>query len=74
MKVKKVEDEHKMKFFQNNLKNWLKKYYGVATKYLESYLSLFVLFNIKKKINSMELFNKLSLENKFIKIEEIKIM
>ena len=69
-RIKKVTDEHKIKWFPNNLGNWLKKYYGVATKYLENYLSLFILHNLKRKLNYIELFNKLALENIFLKTKK----
>lgn len=70
-RIKEVKDEKKIKFFSNNLEKWLKKYCGVATKYLERYLLLFILFNIKKKTNYMEVFNDLSFGNKFIKVDKI---
>ncbi|EKQ56767.1 MULTISPECIES: hypothetical protein [unclassified Clostridium] len=71
--TKKVKDEIKIKFFSNNLEKWLKKYHGIATKYLEEYLSLFILFNLHKKFSSLKLFNTLSFDNRFLKISEIGI-
>jgi transposase-like protein len=73
-RIKKVIDENKIKFFHNNLEKWLKKYYGVATKYLDEYLSLFIISNIEKKVNYMEVFKQLFLGNRFIKIKEIGMM
>lgn len=70
-RIKIVQDDNKLKFFHNTLGLWLKKYHGVATKYLEEYLSLFSLFIIEKQINSMGMFNQLSSGDKFIKIKVI---
>ena len=72
-RIKEVKDEHKIKWFPNNLGGWLKKYYGVATKYLDEYLSLFILFNINKKINYIAMFNQLAFGSRFIKIKEIGV-
>jgi transposase-like protein len=72
-RTKKVQDENKLKFFHNILEKWLKKYHGIATKYLEKYLSLFILYIVKKRINYMDMFNKLSLGNRFIKTEKIGV-
>jgi hypothetical protein len=55
------------------LRKWLGKYKGVATKYLESYLSLFALYNLDKKIDYIDITSYLCCKNSFIKTEEIKI-
>lgn len=39
--------------FRSNLRNWIGTFRGVATKYLERYLSYFILFNLYKKFNSL---------------------
>ena len=39
---------------RRNLRNWIGIFRGVATKYLEGYLSYFVLFNLYKKFNSLD--------------------
>lgn len=72
-KSKQVKDENSIKWFSNNLEKWLKKYHGVASKYLEEYLSLFVLFNINRETDYMELFNELVKENHFIKTNTIGV-
>lgn len=71
--VKEVKYENKIKLFSSTLGKWLKKYCGVATKYLEKYLSLFILFNVKKRVNYIGIFEKLSIENRFIKIAHIGV-
>lgn len=71
---KEVINDDNIRFFHNNLEKWLKKYYGVATKYLEEYLAVFILSNVEMKINYMEIFSVLFLGNRFIKIKEIGMM
>ena len=46
--------EECMKNFRGNLKRWIGGFKGVATKYLERYLSYFTIFNIYRKFNSLE--------------------
>lgn len=70
-RLKEVHDDNKIKFFHNTLGLWLKKYYGVATKYLENYISLFVLFLIGTKISHHEIFTQLLLKNNFLKVDKI---
>jgi hypothetical protein len=65
--------ENRIKYIIVNLRKWLGKYKGVATKYLESYLSLFVLFNLDKKIDYIDITSYLCCKNSFIKTEEIKM-
>ena len=43
-----------IKYFRLALKRWLGGFRGVATKYLESYLSYYILFNVYKKFNSLD--------------------
>lgn len=71
---KEVTDENRIKFFHNNLGKWLKKYCGVATKYLEEYLSIFILSNIEKKVDYMKIFKLLFSGNRFVQIKEIGVM
>ncbi|CAI3198805.1 hypothetical protein [Clostridium neonatale] len=47
--------EKSVRNFRRNLRNWIGIFRGVATKYLEGYLSYFVLFNLYKKFNSLDL-------------------
>ena len=65
--------ENRIKYIIVNLRKWLGKYKGVATKYLESYLSLFALYNLDKKIDYIDITSYLCCKNSFIKTEEIKI-
>ncbi|CAI3246968.1 transposase-like zinc-binding domain-containing protein [Clostridium neonatale] len=47
--------EKSVRNFRRNLRNWIGIFRGVATKYLEGYLSYFVLFNLYRKFNSLDL-------------------
>ncbi|AGF59195.1 transposase-like protein [Clostridium saccharoperbutylacetonicum] len=66
-----VFDDKRIKTFPNILNLWLKKYHGVATKYLENYLSLFILFIINRKIDSISISNQLITGNRYIRTNEI---
>ena len=46
--------EECIKNFRGNIKRWIGGFKGVATKYLEGYLSYFIIFNIYRKFNSLE--------------------
>ncbi|AGF56563.1 transposase-like protein [Clostridium saccharoperbutylacetonicum] len=72
-RTKEVQNDKIIWSFQFILGKWLKKYHGVASKYLEKYLSLFILFLTKKEMNYMEIFKKLSLGNNFLKIMNISM-
>lgn len=67
----KKNDENRIKFLRSNLNKWLRCFHGIATKYLEKYLSFFILFNLDKKIDCMDLKNYLAFGDYFIKTEEI---
>lgn len=74
-RVLEVEDDDRLKFFILNLKNWIDFYHGIATKYMQRYLGFFVLFNLEKVLNYMDLMClDLFLENAFIKTDEIRII
>jgi hypothetical protein len=64
---------NKIKYLIVNLRKWLGKFKGVATKYLDSYLSFFVLFNLDRKIDYIDIASYLCSKNSFIKIQGIKI-
>jgi transposase-like protein len=64
--IKKTNNENRIMFLRSNLNRWLKSFRGIATKYLEEYLSLFILFNLDKVIDYMDLINYLSLGYGFI--------
>lgn len=70
--IKETVDENRIRFLKINLKNWLKSFCGIATKYLEEYLSFFILFNLEKDIDYMNLINNLNLGDRFISIRNIK--
>ena len=71
--LKEIQPDDRIKYIIVNLRKWLGKYKGVATKYLESYLSFFVLFNLDKKIDYIDITSYLCSKNSFIKTEEIKM-
>ncbi|SUQ54433.1 hypothetical protein CNEONATNEC26_03491 [Clostridium neonatale] len=54
--------EKSVRNFRRNLRNWIGIFRGVATKYLEGYLSYFVLFNLFKKFNLLDFIYNLCLK------------
>lgn len=72
--IKHTNDENRIKLLGSNLNKWLRGFYGVATKYLEKYLSLFILFNLDKIIDCMNFVNLLNLGARFIRTKEIGIV
>lgn len=74
LKEKDRIEEDKIRYFESNLNEWLSSFYGIATKYLERYLHFFILFNLDKIINYMDIMYYLSFGIRFIKIKEIRIM
>ncbi|CAI3582080.1 transposase [Clostridium neonatale] len=54
--------EKSVRNFRRNLRNWIGIFRGVATKYLEGYLSYFIIFNVYKKFNSLDLTYNLCLK------------
>ena len=71
--VKKVKEDDRIKYIITNLKEWLGKFKGIATKYLEGYLSFFVLFNLDKEMDYIDIVSYLSFKNIFIKTKEISM-
>lgn len=68
-----VKGDTRIRYFILNLKNWLEVYHGVATKYLQRYLSFFVLFNLDKVFDYVQMMNcDLLNGNRFIKTNEIR--
>ena len=65
--------ENRIKYIIVNLRKWLGKYKGVATKYLESYLYLFALHNLDKKIDYVDIISYLCCKNSFTKTQKIKM-
>lgn len=54
-----------IKSFSVNIKKWLRLFRGIATKYLWSYLSWYIIIFKKKHADIIELINLLTLENTF---------
>ena len=69
--VKEVEYDDRIKYIIRNLNKWLSTFKGIATKYLEEYLSFFILFNLDRKIDYMDIMSYLSFGNRFMKTKEI---
>ena len=68
-----VKDDDRLRYFILNLKNWLKVFHGVATKYLQRYLSFFVLFNLDQQYDYMQIMHSDLLNgNRFIKTNKIR--
>lgn len=73
LKKVKPEPDNRIKYIIVNLRKWISKFRGVATKYLDGYLSFFVLFNLDRKMDYIDIISRICVENLFIKIKEIKI-
>lgn len=69
--VKEVKDDNRIKYIIRNLSKWISKFKGVATKYLEGYLAFFVLFNLDRKMNYIDIISYLYNKKLFIKTKEI---
>ncbi|GKU26006.1 IS1/IS1595 family N-terminal zinc-binding domain-containing protein [Clostridium folliculivorans] len=70
----KVDKEYRIKYIWPNLKKWLSIFHGVASKYLQRYLSFFIIMNLDKAIDYMDLiYDRLFEGNRFIKTDEIRI-
>lgn len=70
-----VKDDNRIRYFILNFKTWLEVYHGIATKYLQRYLSFFILFNLDKTFNYMDLmYNSLMSGNRFVKTNNLRII
>ena len=69
--VKEVEYDDRIKYIIRNLNKWLSTFKGVATKYLEGYLSFFILFNLDRVIDYVDIIHYLYFGNRFISTKEI---
>lgn len=69
--VKERIEDNRIRYIMMNLKQWLRTFKGIATKYLEEYLSFFILFNLDKKIDYLHIITYLSFRNGFVKTKEI---
>ncbi|GFZ30437.1 hypothetical protein CSC2_09630 [Clostridium zeae] len=71
----KVEADDSFKYFRSNIKDWFKTFHGVATKYLQRYLSFFVLLKLDLAISSVNLmFHNLLKGDKFIRTSKVRII
>ncbi|WP_297417496.1 hypothetical protein [Clostridium sp.] len=69
----KIEDDNPIKYFLLGFENWFAGFRGVASKYLQRYLSFFILFNLDKVVDYMDImYNILFLGNKFMKTARIR--
>ena len=71
---KSIEEEKRIKYITYNLRRWLDSFYGIATKYLEKYLSWFILFSLDIKINYIDVIYFLCLKNIFIGTKNIRLV
>lgn len=69
--MKDVEPENRIKYIIRNLNRWMDKFKGVATKYLEEYLAFFVLFNLNRKMDYINIILSFINKRLFIKTKEI---
>jgi transposase-like protein len=69
--MKNVKPESRIKYIISNLKRWMDKFKGVATKYLEGYLALFILYNLRRKIDYIDVIMLMKSKKLFIKTNEI---
>ncbi|GFP77580.1 IS1 family transposase [Clostridium fungisolvens] len=71
----KVEPEYRIKYLWPNLKKWLSSFHGVASKYIRRYLSFFIIMNLDKVHDYMDLmYDSVFQGNRFTRIEEIRYM
>ena len=71
--VKEVEPDNRIRYIIRNLNKWMDKFNGVATKYLEGYLAFFILFNLNRKIDYIDIISYLNNKSLFIKTKEIRL-
>ncbi|MDO5516236.1 MAG: hypothetical protein Q4F66_01700 [Clostridium sp.] len=65
-------DEPKISTIQKSIEQWFKSFHGIATKYLESYIPYFILFNLDKCFKSLDTTYLLIKEFNFIRTDKIK--
>ena len=69
--LKERKEDDRVGYIMMNIIRWFSPYKGIATKYLEEYLSFFVLFNLDKMIDYVDIISYLSFGEKFIRTKEI---
>lgn len=70
-RVKEVKRDDRIGSIRIHMRKWFKVFRGVATKYLEEYFSLYILFNLDKSIDYVNLIQFLASGERFIRIKEI---
>lgn len=73
-KFRSNSDEWRITKFYNNAKEWFSSFKGIRTKYLESYISYFILFNLDRCFKSLEFTYSLVEKINFIKTKDIKLI
>ena len=68
---KERKEDDRVKFIIMNIMEWFSPFKGIATKYLEEYLSFFILFNLDRVIDYVDIIHYLSFGNRFIRTKEI---
>lgn len=71
-KNKKKNNEPKINKIKDNIEQWFKSFHGISTKYLESYITHFILCNVDKCFKSLDTTYLLLNEFNFIKTDKIK--
>jgi hypothetical protein len=70
--VKDIKYDDRIAYIMRNLNKWLSTFHGVATKYLDEYLSLFILFNLDRMFDYMDMMSYLSIGSRFTRTREIR--
>lgn len=71
---KNKSEEPRIRQFEKNTSEWFCGFHGIATKYLESYMGYFILYNLDKCFKVMEFTNLLIRKIDFIKSHNIKFL
>jgi len=69
--VKERKEDDRVGYIMMNIIKWFSPFKGIATKYLEEYLSFFILFNLDRVIDYVDIVSYLSFGNRFIRTKEI---
>ena len=71
--VKDVKKDDRVGYIMANIMEWFAPYKGIATKYLEEYLSFYILFYLDKVFTYSDIISYLSLGSRFIRTKEIGV-
>lgn len=69
-----VNDENILMDYFRTIKIGMRRYYGVATKYLTHYLYFLTIFCVEKSFDALSLFYKLIVQSSYIENKEFKKM